>query len=85
MISPPDSVLSIWFLFVKCNSYYPKSLDLLEEGKLGDPGEHKIKRRQLYREHRDLSSDEKVIFREESTSYSDRRWVVLQYQTLSLK
>ena len=55
--------------------------------KLGDPGEHKIKRRQSYREQCDLSSDEEVIFRknihhycfrEELTSHSDGRRVVLQ-------
>ena len=64
MISPPDSVLSIWFLFVKCNSYYPKSLDLLEEGKLGDPGEHKIKRRQY--------TESNVICHQMKKLYSER-------------
>ena len=73
MISPPDSVLCIniivdfhfhliWFLFVICNCSWAKSLDLLGAGKLGDPGEHKIKRRQSYREKHDLSSDEEFTF-----------------------
>ena len=30
--------------------------------KLGDPGEHKIKRRQSYREQHDMSSDEEPVF-----------------------
>ena len=35
--------------------------------KLGDPGEHKIKRRHSYREQCDLSSDEEVIVRKTFT------------------
>ena len=78
MISPPDSVFFInvivdfhfcltSFLFVICNCYCAKSLDLLMASKLGDPGEHKIKRRQSHREQRDLSSDEEVIVRKTFT------------------
>ena len=78
MISPPDSVFSIniidsrlslcliWFFFVVCNFCRAKLLDLLGTGKLGDPREHKIKRRQSYREQLDLSSDEEVIFRKKT-------------------
>ena len=39
---------------------------LVGTGKLGDPREHKIKRRQSYREQLDLSSDEEVIFRKKT-------------------
>ena len=35
--------------------------------KIGDPGEHKIKRRQSYKEQCDFSSDEEVIVRKTFT------------------